>query len=191
MKRRGRVIGRRRYARNEPPEPTLGLTSMIDIFTNLLVFLLISFSADPQLLYGGEDMELPKTFAREPITRTVQVAVTADRVIIDGQEILAELPTYATTEDVLMIPPLFDMLQVKKAELIARERAERGEPAEPPPPPPAAEGEEAPAEKPWTGSAIIQADKNITFNVLKRVMYTADRAGFPTQHLALLAKTPQ
>ncbi|MCA9771426.1 MAG: biopolymer transporter ExbD [Myxococcales bacterium] len=176
--------GKRVWRRDEPQEGQLNLTSMVDVLTILLIFLLMSYSADPKLFYAGADLIMPKSYARESIKRTVQVAVTEDRVLHDGQEILFDLPSYTTTEDHLNIDALAAMLEVKKLEIQRREAAERAKAR--------AAGASAPEPDPseaWKGEVIIQGDKNITFNTLKRIMYTADRAGFPIQSLALLAKT--
>jgi len=173
--------GRGVYRRKEPQEASLNITSMIDVLTILLIFLLMSYSVDPQLLYSGPDVLMPESFARDSMTRTVQIAVNEDRILVDGKEILVGLPEYTSREDVLMLEPLQAMLEMKKIELQEREAEQAAKMK--------AAGKEGEEDKPWTGTAIIQADRDITFNVLKRVMYTADRSGFPTQSLALLAKT--
>jgi len=41
----------------------------------------------------------------------------------------------------------------------------------------------------FEGKATIQADKEIPFFVLKKILYTVDRADFPNMSLAVFQKT--
>ena len=61
----------RRHARRSPREMSLQITSMIDIFTILLVFLLKSYSAEGHLISVAESISLPVSTAQQQIHRRI------------------------------------------------------------------------------------------------------------------------
>ena len=66
----------------------LNLTPMIDMFTILVVFLLITFSASGEILMSSADIELPSTYSNHTLERVPTVAITADAIIFDGEPVV-------------------------------------------------------------------------------------------------------
>lgn len=141
-------------ARRRSPEPSavrLQLTSLVDMMTILLIFLLKSFSMDGEMLTPAVDLELPASTSDERTAPAVNVAVTRSGVLLDGRQLLtlgelAALPAEAPTigilaDELLKLAPIAGGPQVDRA-------------------------------------LTIQCDKNLDFALLKRVMQTCSAAGF-------------
>ena len=56
--------------------PKLMITSMMDMFTIILIFLLFQFSEKPENIHMLEDIELPKSTAKMDHTETIKVVLT-------------------------------------------------------------------------------------------------------------------
>lgn len=69
---------------------TLMLTSMVDMFSLLVIFLLQSFSASPEVIVAGKDMKLPVASRIETTKDAPTLALTMNEVILD-QKILGTL----------------------------------------------------------------------------------------------------
>ena len=56
--------------------PKLMITSMMDMFTIILIFLLFQFSEKPETIHMMEDIELPKSTAKMDHTETIKLVLT-------------------------------------------------------------------------------------------------------------------
>lgn len=125
------------------------LTSLIDVMTILLVFLIKSFSVEGNLVTPSPDLELPVSTAEKTprpvcnIEITRQAVNTEDGLIAGIDEIMQS--------DSLMIPTLFDWMILQKSEL---------------------------SDSTAAAEVMIQADKEVEFDIVKRVMFTCSKAGF-------------
>ncbi|MBN1482656.1 biopolymer transporter ExbD [candidate division KSB1 bacterium] len=145
----------------------LRLTSMIDMFTILLVFLLKSYSADGQIMTVAQDLRLPEsTSEKKPEVMSV-VAVTKEWLLVDGRPI-ERLETIVASE-MMLIAPLFEELQRLRS-------ISEGI------------GELSSQMQGFRGNIAIQGDKDITFDLLKRIMLTCGKVGYNNMHLAVLEK---
>jgi biopolymer transport protein ExbD len=68
-------------------ELALQITSMADIFTILLVFLLKSFSTGATTLAPNENMTLPEALKSAPIIDTVKLEISRGTIILDDKRI--------------------------------------------------------------------------------------------------------
>ena len=145
---------------------TLRLTSMIDMFTILLVFLLKSFSAEGQIMTIADDLMLPESTASEAPQTTSVVAITQEWIILDGRPI--ENVENVLRRQELLIPNLLRELQDLRAltEGIGQLSADMA----------------------FTGTITIQGDKGVIFEVLKRVMITCGQMGYNDMFLAVNQK---
>ncbi len=66
------------------------LTALIDAFSILVIFLLMSFSANGEVIYMNKDMELPKAAQSEKLERTTVVKLESDKIFIEDKEIPKE-----------------------------------------------------------------------------------------------------
>lgn len=149
--------GRKREAR-------LMLVSLIDTFVILVVFLFQNFSAEGDIMSIAPDLTLPEARVENKPTQSVIVAVTNRSVVVEGKKV-AEADEALKDAD-LVIDGLYEEM-VRIADL-KRAIAELDE------------------EKQFRGEVIIQGDKSITFELLKRVMYTCGRAEYGEISLAVL-----
>lgn len=142
---------------------TLKLTSMIDMFTILLVFLLKSFSMEGEIMSVARDLHLPESTATTPPKATPILVVTQDWLILDGDpvekvETVRELKTTS-------IPALRERLQKLRKfseQLGALDTSFN-----------------------FKGKITIQGDREIPFEILKKVMFTCGQVGFNNMNLAV------
>ncbi len=140
------------------------LTPLVDMFTILLIFLLLSYSTGGHLMYMARNVLMPESVSREQLEPAVEIAVATDRVYVDGEVIMDDLAEWYTEKKLLM-PVLYEDLKLKALKFKKME-------------------EEVPLFH-FAGKVTIQADRTLPFHVLKKVLYTADRADFPRISLAV------
>jgi biopolymer transport protein ExbD len=124
------------------------LTSLVDVMTILLVFLIKSFSVEGNLVTPSSDLELPFSTSKKPPKPTCGLEITRNAVVAEGN-VLATLESFSDAES-LVVPVLFDWMRIQRQKCLDTANAE----------------------------VMIQADRAVEFNVVKRVMYTCSKAGF-------------
>lgn len=62
---------------------SLMLTSMVDMFSLLVIFLLQSYSATGELFYMNKNVELPSAIFGKPVEQALHVAISEKEVTID------------------------------------------------------------------------------------------------------------
>ncbi len=142
----------------------LRLTSMIDMFTILLVFLLKSYSAEGQIMTIARDLRLPESTATVPPKTASIVAVTREWILLDGRPIVRNAEVLARAE--LVIPSLLKELQDLRA--LTEGIGQLG------------------SVSTFAGNITIQGDRSTPFELLKRVMVTCGRMGYIDMNLAVL-----
>jgi biopolymer transport protein ExbD len=140
------------------------LTPLVDMFVILLIFLLLSYSTGGHLMYMARNVLMPESVSREQLEPAVEIAVATDRIYVDGEVIMDDLSEWYT-EKKLLIPVLYENLKLKALKFKKME-------------------EEVPLFH-FAGKVTVQADRALPFHVLKKVLYTADRADFPRISLAV------
>ncbi len=141
-------------------EAELNITSLMDIMTIILVFLLKSYSTEEITVTPSDDLSLPNSTASLKPELAVNVVITKASITVDGVELM---PIVGNAVDpgqkrALIISPLFDRLK----ELADREKANA----------------ERPGYSPFTGRLLLQIDKDIPFSLVREVMVTAGQAQF-------------
>jgi biopolymer transport protein TolR len=144
----------------------LTLTSLVDLFTNLVLFLLYNFSGDASAIPSAERMKLPESLAQLTPHTTLTIMITQSDILLDGIKV-AEIETVMKDAD-LLIPAL------KKEMDYAAERGKYFANLN--------------AGKPYEGRVTILGDKNIPFRLLEKVMYTCSQAEFAQIDLAVIQK---
>lgn len=142
---------------------SLKLTSMIDMFTILLVFLLKSYSAEGQIMSVAPDLKLPNSTAQKVPETTSIIAVTDEMILLDGQPIAKVADVMRSNQ--LLIPGLLNDLKTKRhiSEKIGEIHTDIG----------------------FTGKISIQADKELPYLIIKKIMFTCGRVGFNDIMLAV------
>jgi len=137
---------------------SIPLTTMMDVMTIMLVFLIKQVDTEGQLLTAAENLVLPNSTSTK-VPKEVSLGLVVDQawVLVDGQQIV---PTTSVGEqDSLRIVPLETVLlekrEVEKAAALARGEADEG-----------------------GGNIIVQLDKNTFYDIMYKVMATCGYAGF-------------
>lgn len=139
------------------------LTSLVDVMTILLIYLLQSFSSEGDIITVHKDLILPESSAKKPPELRVTLVVNnkyilaEDRKIASVEEILAD--------DKLIIPPLSDWLEKRRS---ATQKIEQYS-----------------TTTKFKGEITIQGDKRIRFRLLKKIMYTCGQQGYNNFSLAV------
>mgnify|MGYP001581099687 CR=1 FL=1 len=145
---------------------TLTLTSLMDMMTIILIFLLKSFSAEGDILAADPKLKLPVSTSRDAPKMKLIIQLSTDDIILDGLKV-AEVKDAGSSQD-LLIKPVYDALMknTKRMEFIGREN---------------------PSLK-FAGEVVIQGDRRIPFDLLKKIMYSCGQAGYGNISLAVMSR---
>jgi biopolymer transport protein ExbD len=164
------MIQRGRSGRKKRPEGLM-ITSMMDMFTIILVFLLKSYSAEGSILTNADNLVLPNSISKKkPKEVNLQLAVTQDMILVDNQPV-------CPTEDARRIPqdevtPTVPKLEERLAKALAQEE----------------EMVKMGALNEVTGKVVVQVDKNMDFDVLYKVMFTCGKVGYNKMNFAVMER---
>lgn len=144
--------------------PRLKMTSMMDILTVLLLFLLKSFVVDADVAAPPPDVTLPGSTSDELPETAIVVAISDETILVGGRPVTTVAAALSGGD--LLIPELEAELtaELDQMDEIA---ARRGR---------AAGG----------GQITIQGDKDLEYQLLEKVMYTCGLAGFDRMALAVI-----
>jgi biopolymer transport protein ExbD len=130
------------------------LIPFIDFLIVLVIFLLMSFSASGELVAQQPTIEMPAAKNTEQIEISPIIAVDERVITLDGTRV-ADTQTQGQSAQVDRIEPLISGLEAEKR------KWETIHPSET-----------------FAGQVIVQADRNIDFRVVKKVMFSAAAAGY-------------
>jgi biopolymer transport protein ExbD len=146
----------------------LNITSMIDMFTLMVVFLLKNYSAQGQLVTPATNLLLPTSSVEKNAGEALSVKVSAGNIMVENSIVIDEKEYQAIlTQKDFLIEPLYNVL--KKYSDEARKSAEM-------------------FKTDFSGKISIQGDVAIPYNILTRVMYTCGQAGYPVMNLVVYRK---
>ncbi len=160
----------------------LSLTAMVDMFTVLVIFLLQAYSSNPTILINPEEVSLPKAQETKELKPAAVVTIAKGNVYVEKIQVATMEEVKASTDWVLpkLQQELYQFLQIKKAEYDnqLRTRIQNIIGTEP-----------APTEDPnqWK-KVTLQADKDIDYLSVKKVMYTVSAAGAGEINFAVMKK---
>jgi biopolymer transport protein ExbD len=161
------ALGKRKRQSQKFVPPKLMLTSMMDMFTIILIFLLFSFSENPETLKLDTDLELPHSSAELGYQKTIKIVLSKKELRLND-EIMAEVKNHqivGLTFDDLTTSTLYQRLKAKRAEQTAS--------------PPDVKKQEAP-------HILFLCDQAHSFKTLNTVIKTAGMAGYPNFQFAVL-----
>jgi biopolymer transport protein ExbD len=150
----------------------LQLTAMVDMFTILLVFLLKSFSSSSVQINPADGLRLPQSQSYAEATEALLVTVSAKGIYVDEQRIVEFKNGQIESNDLdkgddRFIRPLYEELN-RNAER-TRDIASKNETLE------------------FAGKVILQADRSLPYDLLRKVMYTSSIAGYADMKLATIS----
>ena len=140
----------------------IDITSLLDILTIMMVFLLQSYNSSGVVINVPKDIELPRSTSETLNTFGVNIQVSKSQIWVDDKEVLN---TQNVDDRKLFddsgrrIIPLFDQLVKIKETIKQSEKL-------------------SPDAKTFSGVANLVVDKSLKYNYLKKVMYTCAAAGF-------------
>ena len=142
----------------------LNLTSMVDMLTILVVFLLQTFSASGELLVVSKNIVLPDAANYKDLEAAPIIGIAKDTVTLDGSPV-ADGAELAKDSGDWKIPDLHDKLVTLKNNYKLLHPSEE-----------------------FKGQVIVQADKLIDFKIVKKVMYSCTLAGYANVNFAVNVK---
>ncbi len=157
----------KRMSRNRAKMVTkMSLTSLMDVFTILVFFLLVN-TGSVQLVESPKDVKLPESFEDSKPRETVVILVSPETVIVQGQVV-------ADVNDILAdkqasLEPLAARLAELKENIIGPATLAVAD----------------------TQEVTILADKSVPFIVVRRVMSACTGEGYENVSLAVIQKPTQ
>ncbi len=140
----------------------LNLTSMVDMLTILVVFLLQTFSTSGELSVS-RDIKLPAAVNHAAIEQAPIIAISRDVVTLNGYPMADTAELLRGDSIDWKLPRLYDELSVLRNNF----KLVHAEPGA------------------WQGLLLVQADQGVDFKVLKKVMYTCAAAGYDNLSFAV------
>jgi len=147
-------------ARNRAKAAKMNLTSLMDVFTILVFFLLVN-SANVQNVPSTKTLKLPSSTAEQAPKETVVVMVNSNNILVQGREIIATDKAVSGKDDV--IADLLTELNHQHSR-----QADGGQVG---------------------GDITIMGDRQIPYLLLKKIMVTCTKANYTNISLAVMRKS--
>ncbi|WP_029918360.1 ExbD/TolR family protein [Pelobacter seleniigenes] len=156
----------RRMERNRKKVTGLNLTSLMDVFT-ILVFFLLANSSSSEILSTPKQIKLPDSVVETKPRETVVILVGPETILVQGEPAITTADLLSLKSDA--IPEITERLNQLERNIIGVSTREMVENKE----------------------VTILADKSIPFRVLKKVMSTCTASGYGRISLAVIQKASQ
>jgi biopolymer transport protein ExbD len=150
----------------------IDITSLLDILTILLVFLLQSYNSSGVIINVPDGIELPRSASESLNNFGVNIQVSKSQIWVDDVEVVNTESidkVQVFDEGGRRIVPLYNQLVKIKETIKQSEKL-------------------SPEAKKFSGIANLVVDKSLKYNYLKRVMYTCAAAGFKEFKFVVLTK---
>ena len=149
------------------------ITSMVDMFVILLVFLLKTYSTSPVNITPKNGMVLPESSALTDPIDVVKLIVSEDGIFVEDKKVVTlekgRVPaSMIDANDPSFLRPLYEALDEHAKH--AKEISKVNDSFE------------------FDGKALMQADRGLPYEVLQKVMYTSMMAGYADVKLAVIGK---
>ena len=153
----------KRMARAKKHKAGLNLTSLMDVFTILVFFLLVNQSA-VEVLEPPKQIKLPDSVVEAKPRQTLVVMVSDQAIMVQGEPMVS-IADVQSTRDELIAPVLERLTQIRQKRIgVSAEAALK------------------------SNEVVILAHKTIPFKILKRLMSTCTMAGYTKISLAVIQK---
>jgi len=165
MRYMGRAARMQRHHKRHKGEAGINLVSMIDMLTVLVFFLLVYSTEVVEVLPSQKEVQLPESTSEAKFHEAVVVIITEHDILLNGKSV-GRIDEVLATEGVV-IPTLQSALEFEANGMLRQ----------------AGLSEE---EKIANREVTIMADKEIPYQLLKRVMATSTAADYGQLSLAVL-----
>lgn len=152
------------------PETGMSLTSLMDAFTIILVFLIKNVDTEGNLMTQADNLRLPLSTSQKTAQEvSLTVIVDSKQILVDGT-VVAETPA-VRAQDSLVVANMLTLLEQKREEekklALSRGEEEVG------------------------GKIVVQLDKGGHYDVMYKVMATCGFAGFTNVAFAVIMKNAE
>jgi biopolymer transport protein ExbD len=156
-----------KFLKSKKP-PGLMLTSLLDMFTIILIFLIVSFEAEDHEFQLADGVELPESTSRSVFKPAVNVAITDKQILVEKEPIVDFDGPRPSQEfyDQGQIPALVTKLEGNYQKFLEDRQDD-----------PEAEA-----------IILVQADKDLEYKTLYLVLRSASVAGFSKYRMATMKK---
>lgn len=153
-----------RHHKRNKKGASLNMVSLMDIFTILVFFLLVS-SSTVQDLPSTKQIKLPESIADKLPKETVVIVVNNEDILVQGNKVIDVRSAIRSSKD--EITPLKDALLNQAKRIIVKK---------------------TPDGKPINRDVTIMGDREIPYRLLKKIMYTCTLASYGNISLAVTRK---
>ena len=156
----------KRMARHHKKPAKMNLTSLMDVFTILVFFLLVN-SANTEVLETPKQIELPTSVVEDKPRETVVIFVSPEDVTVQGERVvtvaeIVESGRQNITPIALRLAELSEKVVGVRTGTVAESQ-----------------------------EVTVLADRSVPFHVVKKVMSTCTSQGYLRISLAVLQKAPE
>ena len=157
----------KRMARNHKRKlPGMNLTSLMDVFTILVFFLLVN-SSNSEVLEPPKKITLPDSVVEAKPRETTVIMVSNESVMVQGEVVVSTAEVAESKQDAIL--PIAEKLKSVKENVIGVSTKAVSE----------------------SGEVTILSDKTVPFKVLRKIMSSCTFAGYEKISLAVIQKARQ
>lgn len=156
----------KRMSRNRVKLTKMNLTSLMDVFTILVFFLLVN-SGSVELLEAPKDVKLPESVVETKPRETVVISIGQEDVLVQGQ-VVARVNDILQGQPDTMVPLTARLAELKES-IVGPNTLAVAE----------------------TQEITILADKSVPFIVVRKIMSTCTDEGYENVSLAVIQKPTQ
>jgi biopolymer transport protein ExbD len=161
-------MGKRKIKRQ--PEAGLIITSLVDVFVIVLVYLIRSVSSEGSLMTSADNLVLPMS-QRSKSPTEISLTIIGDQKHITVDDVVLMDTELVRKQDSLLVKPVLDVLTKKREE-------ER-------------KAEVLGLIKEATGKVVVQFDKNTPYGIVTKVMATCGYAGYSNIKFAVTKRNEE
>lgn len=146
------------------------ITPLVDMFVLIVLFLIANFSATGDVLQMSKDIQLPEASHVKDIELAPVVMISNEQVIVDGN-VIGRVDDLSKEEGgYANIPALEEKLREMKKQFEQLHAMAND------------------TENSFKGDVNIQANKDVPFKIIRRVMFSCNNSGYGNINFATLQK---
>jgi len=182
--------------------PALMLTSLLDMFTIILIFLIVSFEAEDYEFKLNPDLRLPESSAQSVFKPALNMSITANEISVEEKSIYSLESGKARPEDyeagqIDKVVKVLEEIYQRNLEALKDAQEEEGDELAPGGKDTASDSKDSGADPQADGDSadeeagtiiMLQADKHLDYKTLYLVMRSARIAGFAKYRLAIMKR---
>jgi biopolymer transport protein ExbD len=153
----------KRMSRNRVKITKMNLTSLMDVFTILVFFLLVN-SGSVEVVEAPKDVTLPESVVESKPRETVVISISADEVLVQGK-LVAFVDDILSGKDGAVGPINARLAELKESVIGINTKTVAG-----------------------SQEVTILADRSVPFTVVKTIMSTCTAEGYENVSLAVIQK---